>query len=269
MNKLLYLLVCLFTGIFGGICATDYGYTGLQGRRPTMEDKHVAIRNRQHGFYGVFDGHGGAEVADHAAKFLYHNVLTSSGFKINPLRALVAGCLVTDKELPSFAQYQGSTAIMALIKNQRIYIGNIGDSRAVLSHGGEAIALSQDHKPNRPDELKRITEVGGFVTQHGGVARVQGVLAVARAFGDLALRPYVTCEPETRVHKIEPDDEFLILACDGVWDVFSNQQAVDLVRASLQQNQDCKLASKLLADAAYQAGSMDNISVLVVKLGLS
>jgi protein phosphatase 1L len=264
MNKQRYLLILLFN--FAGFAfAIEHGHTGLQGRRPTMEDAHVAIKTGDHGFYGVFDGHGGSEVANYVAKFLYHNILTNSGFKINPMRALIAGCLVTDQDLPSFAYHQGSTAIMALIKNKCLYVGNIGDSRAVLSHQGQAVALSSDHKPTRADELKRITDAGGFVTQRGGVARVQGVLAMARAFGDLALRPYVICEPETCLHRITTGDEFLILACDGVWDVLSNQQAVELVRASLQQNGDCKLASKILVDAAYQAGSMDNISALIIK----
>lgn len=265
MNKLNYLLIIWFGILIKPIGAASYGYAALQGRRPTMEDTHVAIKTATHGFYAVFDGHGGKDVASYAAKFLYHNILTNSGFNINPMRALVAGCLLTDQNLPSFANQQGATAILALIKNKQLYIANLGDSRAVLSRHGEAIALSDDHKPNRPDELKRITDAGGFVT-HRGVARVQGMLAVSRAFGDHALRPYVICEPQTSLYNIEIGDDFLILACDGVWDVFSNQQAVDIVRTSLQQTDDYMLASKYLANAAYQAGSMDNISVLVIKI---
>ncbi len=243
-----------------------YGHASLQGRRPTMEDTYFAKEAESHAFYGVFDGHGGVEVARHLALKLYFNIVSCSYFKASPLRAMAAGCLLTNQDLLSFAENQGSCAIMALIKDDRLFIGNVGDSRAVLCRAGVAHALSQDHKPTRPDERKRIQDLGGFITMRGGVARVQGVLAITRAFGDFKLKPYVIAQPETLTHQIVREDEFLVLACDGVWDVFTNQQAVDLVRVSLQKSQDPKLAAQALAQAAYDAGSMDNISVLVVKL---
>ena len=203
---------------------------------------------------------------NHLVLKLYFNIINSTNFKTSPLRAILAGCLLTNQDLSSLAEQQGSTAIMALIKNGQIYVGNVGDSRAVLCSASKAQALSQDHKPDRPDEHKRITDLGGFVTSRGGVARVQGILAVSRAFGDFGLKPYVIAQPEIVVHEIKKQDEFLILACDGVWDVFTNQQAVDLVKASLQKSHDPRAAAQILAQAAYDAGSMDNISVLVVQL---
>lgn len=268
-SKLILILTICFAGLKGNFSApignAVYGHACLQGRRPTMEDAYFVKETPTHAFYGVFDGHGGSFVSRQLALKLYFNIVTSANFKASPLRAMIAGCLLTNQDLPSLADQQGSTAIMALFKNNQIYVGNVGDSRAVLCQAGKAVALSQDHKPDRPDEFARIKKLGGFVTCHG-VPRVQGVLAVSRAFGDFALKPYVIAQPETLVHSLTGQDEFLILACDGVWDVFTNQQAVDIVRASLQQKPDPKFAAKQLAQAAYDTGSMDNISVLVVKL---
>lgn len=243
-----------------------YGHASLQGRRPTMEDTYFVKETDRHTFYGIFDGHGGVDVARHLALKLYFNIVSCSVFKASPLRAMIAGCLLTNQDLLSYAENQGATAIMALIKDDKMYIGNVGDSRAVLCCAGNAQALSQDHKPDRPDERKRIESLGGFITKLGGIARLQGRLAVSRAFGDFSLKPYVIAQPEILVHPISKLDEFLILACDGVWDVLTNQQAVDLVRMSLQKNQNSKIAAQALAKAAYDSGSMDNISVLVINL---
>lgn len=264
-NNLILLASLLASSLQANL--TDiYGYASLQGRRPNMEDTYFVKLSSDHSFYGLFDGHGGNLVSRYLALKLYFNIVTQAQFKLSPLRAMLLGALATNHELPSLAYTQGSTAIMALIKGGRIYIGNVGDSRAVLSQNGLAVALSQDHKPNRPDELQRIKDLGGFVVNHGNIARLQGVLAVSRSFGDFNLRPYVIADPEALVHLIMPNDEFVILACDGVWDVFSNQQAVDLVRASLDQNSDPKNAAQALVQAAYDAGSMDNLSAIVIKL---
>lgn len=262
-KKLILGLVCLG---WQTPAQSTYGHASLQGRRPTMEDAYFAKEAANHAFYGLFDGHGGASVARHLALKLYFNIVSGASFVASPLRAMVAGCLLTNQDLTSLAEQQGSTAIMALLKNDQIYVGNVGDSRAVLCTAGVAKALSQDHKPDRPDERQRIEALGGFVALRGGIARVQGILAVSRAFGDFNLKPYVIAQPETLVHQITAQDEFLILACDGVWDVFTNQQAVELVRSSLQKNPDHKAAAQALVKAAYSAGSMDNISAIVIKL---
>lgn len=161
---------------------------------------------------------------------------------------------------------QGSTALTALIIDATMFIANTGDSRAVLCHEGTATPLSDDHKPTRPDEYERIIKAGGQVINYG-VPRVQGVLALSRALGDFELNPYVICEPEIVSKKIVNGDQFLILACDGVWDVLSNQEAVDIVRNQLTQSDDLTAAADALVQAAYKAGSTDNISALVIAFG--
>ncbi|MDR3425809.1 PP2C family protein-serine/threonine phosphatase, partial [Silvimonas sp.] len=145
---------------------------------------------------------------------------------------------------------------------------------------GRAVEMSVDHKPSREDEKSRIEKLGGKVI-HYGTWRVQGVLAVSRAFGDRRLKAFVSAEPEIKTWKIEEGDDFLILASDGVWDVLSSQAAVDIVKQAIdQQSQDgangsngntasggdFKEAAKRLTNAAYSYHSMDNITSLVIDL---
>ncbi|KAK8473200.1 hypothetical protein PHAVU_001G075400 [Phaseolus vulgaris] len=171
----------------------------------------------------------------------------------------------------------GSTAVVAVIAAEELVVANCGDCRAVLGRGGEAVDLSSDHKPNRPDELMRIEEAGGRVINWNG-QRVLGVLATSRSIGDQYLRPYVISKPEVTVTKRSSKDEFLILGSDGLWDVISSEVACQVVRKCLNgqirrvsnevgkhQNRAAEAAS-LLAEIALAKGSRDNTSVIVVEL---
>jgi protein phosphatase 2C len=136
-------------------------------------------------------------------------------------------------QLPK-CDHVGSTAVVAVVAPRHLVVSNCGDSRAVLCRGGAAIPLSSDHKPDRPDELERIQAAGGRVIFWDG-ARVFGVLAMSRAIGDSYLKPYVISDPEVRVlERKDGDDEFLILASDGLWDVVSNEVACNVVRACVR-----------------------------------
>lgn len=120
--------------------------------------------------------------------------------------------------------------------------------------------MSVDHKPNCKDERMRIENSGGCVVW-AGTWRVGGVLAVSRAFGDKPLKRYVIATPDVREETLGPDDEFIILASDGLWDVVSNQDAVNLVR----DVRDPEKAAKKLAEEAMSRGSNDNVSAIVVR----
>ena len=109
------------------------------------------------------------------------------------------------------------------------------------------------------DERKRIEDSGGFVTDS---KRVNGVLALSRALGDCDLHPPMTCEPVVTVTPIEEGDRFIIMGCDGLWDMVSNEVAVDLI----SECETTKEAAVLLRDYAYCLGSSDNISVIVIKI---
>jgi protein phosphatase 1L len=125
--------------------------------------------------------------------------------------------------------------------------------------------LSSDHKPNRPDELSRITKLGGKV-MHWGIWRLQGVLAVSRAIGDVSLQPYVTCEPEITKRIISDDEDmFIVLATDGVWDVLSNEDAAKCVMEAALTKPWNEVAKELCLHAKM-LGSQDNISATVIDL---
>ncbi|PVI05266.1 PP2C-domain-containing protein [Periconia macrospinosa] len=139
-----------------------------------------------------------------------------------------------------------------------LYTANVGDARIILCRNGRALRLSYDHKGSDENEGRRIAGAGGLILNN----RVNGVLAVTRALGDVYMKDLVTGHPYTTETVIQPDqDEFLILACDGVWDVCTDQEAVDLVRGI----QDPQAASKALVDHALARFSTDNLSCMVVR----
>ena len=139
---------------------------------------------------------------------------------------------------------------------QRLFQANCGDTRAVLVRNGKAERLSLDHKPSDPSERQRIMDLGGFVED----GRILGSLAVARAFGDSFLRPFVTAEPYIRMVKLLPTDTKLIFACDGCLDVMQDQSAVGIIA---NVNDDEEAATKIRIQA-YFLGSKDSISVILV-----
>lgn len=163
------------------------------------------------------------------------------------------------------------------------YTANLGDCRAVLCRGSQAIPLTTDHKPNRPDERQRILSAGGFVGTFAGIARVYSAagaglsvqepqqsatyLAVSRAFGDRPLKvptPLVSCEPEVKRFRVESEDLFIVVACDGIWDVLSNQDAVNI---GLQHFASAQSAADAIVKEAYKRGSSDNLTATVVQFG--
>lgn len=182
--------------------------------------------------------------------------------------AVKRGYLNTDSDFLKEDLHGGSCCVTALIRNGNLVVSNAGDCRAVISRGGVAEALTTDHRPSREDERERIETLGGYVDLCRGVWRIQGSLAVSRSIGDRHLKQWVTAEPETKVIKIEPEHDLLILASDGLWDKVSNQEAVDLARPLCVGNNKPQslLACKKLVDLACSRGSMDDTSVMLIKL---
>lgn len=237
--------------------------------RRSMEDEHVVIDNfggnPDQGYFAIYDGHGGRGAVDFTAKTLHKNLLEEfeKNPSISPLDALKQSYLATDKQMgETQIQFSGTTCISVLIRkqgNQRwLYAANAGDARAVLARDGKAFRLSYDHKGSDEGETKRIVDAGGFVVLN----RVNGILAVTRSLGDHAMKDYVIGEPHLLEVLLEPTDTHLILACDGLWDVASDQEAVDLMLAETDAQ---KMSDKLLIHA-LKNGSTDNISVMAVIL---
>lgn len=159
----------------------------------------------------------------------------------------------------------GSTLILALHDSGSVWVANVGDSRGVFSTDtGLAVPMSYDHKPCQLKEKKRIQEAGGFVAMNG-VWRVMGVLATSRALGDYPLKDkkVVVCDPDILTFSIkEHRMQFGVLASDGLWDTHTNEDAVSVLASRV--NKDSKLGSEVLAREAYDRGSLDNITVLVI-----
>jgi serine/threonine protein phosphatase PrpC len=232
-----------------------WGVADMQGWRKTMEDAFVASGHfpqgsqgwEDTGIFGVFDGHGGSQVADLCAAELPRAI--ARGRVSKPKDTMRSSFLAVDRNLGrANLDHVGCTAVVSLIDKQKICVANAGDSRAVLSRNGRAFALSRDHKPNLPAEMERIRNAGGHVSEHhvgtNKLYRVNRDLAVSRAMGDFRLKrnpklgeesQLVSCVPEIQFCIRQPEDEFMIIACDGVWDVLSSQEAVDRVGSYLPQ----------------------------------
>ncbi|GER54650.1 protein phosphatase 2C [Striga asiatica] len=282
-----------------------FGLTSICGRRRDMEDA-VAIhpyfcgRNRDSPsgwhFFGVYDGHGCSHVATRcrdrmheivgeeiekgeSSSFSWEQTMVQSFSKMDfeaGSRNTVASPCRCELRTPQ-CDAVGSTAVVALLTPDKIVVSNCGDSRAVLCRNGVAVPLSVDHKPDRPDELNRIQEAGGRVIFWDG-PRVLGMLAMSRAIGDNYLKPYVIPVPEVTVTERTAEDECLILASDGLWDVVSNETACGVARMCLMSHkrpendigdssdEACSDASVLLTKLALARGSTDNVTVLVIDL---
>lgn len=230
-----------------------------------MEDEHVVMENltevsakaglpddkKFRSFFGVFDGHCGRFAAefcrDNLPANLYKNphyadAQSKQGAESNEhySKALEEAFIKTDKDFLTKAHAEGNdagcTAISALLTDHSVIVGNLGDARCILSRGGKAIDLSKDHKPGREDEKARILRAGGFVVN----GRINSFLAVSRAIGDRDYKNWegkvyfqadlVSSSPDIHVEPLTPVDDFLVLACDGVWDVMSSQDVVDFLR---------------------------------------
>ncbi|XP_022214147.2 probable protein phosphatase 2C T23F11.1 isoform X2 [Drosophila obscura] len=260
------------------------GSSSMQGWRIEMEDAHTHILSLPEdptaAFFGVYDGHGGAGVAKFAGLHLHQFITKRQEYFDNNVEvALKRGFLDFDKEILQNGSWQqktaGSTAVVVLIKDQRLYCANAGDSRAIACVGGKVRALSVDHKPQDEAESSRILAGGGFVELN----RVNGSLALSRALGDfmykrnLYMRPeeqVVTAYPDVEVADLTEDWEFVVLACDGIWDVMSNQEVADFVRTRIGSGMSpeciCEelLNSCLATDSNVTGLGGDNMTAILV-----
>lgn len=232
-----------------------------------MEDYLVSefkkVDHNDLGLFAIFDGHMGHNVARYLQSNLFDNILKEPDLWTDTEKAIKRAYRATDSYILEQSLQLGrggSTAVTAiLINSQKLVIANVGDSRAVISRKGVAKQLSVDHEPGK--ERKVIESKGGFVSNiPGDVPRVDGQLAVARAFGDKSLKEHLSSDPDIAVEFIDDGVEFIILASDGLWKVMSNQEAAD----SLKHIKDADLAAKHLAAEALSRKSRDDISCIVV-----
>jgi len=243
----------------------------MQGWRVRMEDAHFAIGALEGdgwadtAAFAVMDGHGGKEVAEYCQEHLPLQI--GRGPSHDARAAMITAFEHIDELLEEGGEdainpssfygfgssgsgahpdWVGCTAIVCLVRRDVFIVANAGDSRAVLSRRKQAVPLSEDHKPNLPREKDRIQRAGGHVErQQVGTNvqyRVNGNLNLSRSIGDLeykknrdipACEQMISATPDVHVFRREVGDEFFIVACDGIWDVMGNQDAVDFVHERL------------------------------------
>ncbi|RMC01920.1 hypothetical protein DUI87_21081 [Hirundo rustica rustica] len=166
---------------------------------------------------------------------------------------------------PSPAVPAGTTCLIALLSDKELTVANVGDSRGVLcDKDGNAIPLSHDHKPYQLKERKRIKRAGGFISFNGSW-RVQGILAMSRSLGDYPLKNLNVVIPDPDILSFDLDKlqpEFMILASDGLWDAFSNEEAVRFIKERLDEPH---FGAKSIVLQSFYRGCPDNITVMVVK----
>jgi protein phosphatase 2C len=270
------------------------------GQRPQQEDAYSAelipSEEEELEFYGVYDGHGGDTVSAHCKSNLHTCFATSLlrqqeraadsndrslGRSANSTKEYVKAALESsfeqiDQQLwkGKTAMYVGSTAVVAVLSKQHLWLANCGDSRAVLSRGRKEIVSTKDHDPNLPEERARITAAGGVVLCVYGCHRVNGALAMSRAIGDHALHPAVNSCPDVTVIDRTADDDFLVIASDGLWDVCTNQEVIGIAHRSIDRAQktmdraaSLQIACMVLTKVALEyRGSRDNTTVLLVDM---
>lgn len=268
--------------------------TSLIGKRDSNEDQHVVIKNMDGGdstkhkinYFAVYDGHGGKKVSkylkDNLAGYFvrksvkYHPGTTPQGKYtkyINKVYDIIQKKFTVKSK--HISEHCGSTALVVIQYPSKsgsgIYVINLGDCRVVLCNKYNiGQQLTKDHKPNAYEERIRIESLGGVI-KFDGDYRIDG-LSVSRVFGDLDARDYITNVPEIFKYSVSKTDKFMILACDGLWDVLSNQDATDFVLAHMtdklgdQTGSSSKNIAKKLAEYAIERGSFDNVSVIIVFL---
>ncbi|CED82468.1 pp2c-domain-containing protein [Phaffia rhodozyma] len=272
-----------------------YAISEMQGWRISMEDAHATILSlpppssssstdaKHPAFFAVYDGHGGSTVAKYTGSTLHTRLSELPEYaEGNYEVAFKKAFLGTDDALradPKFVNDpSGCTAVAVLITpDNRFICANAGDSRSVLSVGGKEEPLSHDHKPTNEKETARIVAAGGFVDYN----RVNGNLALSRAVGDFEFKQNHSLDAEHQVVTVDPDiishawtgeEEFLVVACDGIWDCLTSQQVVDFTRRAIANGDSlvkiCEdMMEKCLAPSSEIGGiGCDNMTVCIVAI---
>jgi len=255
------------------------GHASEKGRRKRNEDRHcfdddfrdeAFCTSDRLAYYAIYDGHNGTTVAQNCSEIVHTQLLFHQEFPARPELFFKEGYAHADKLVTVADDKSGATAVTAIIFGNTLYVANIGDSECVLvSRNDEDGSYSNTlmtvkHVLTDDSEKQRVTGMGGMVV----CGRLFGTLAVSRAFGDSEFKEagneYVSVDPHIATRELNHSDEMMIIACDGLWDRLSYddamKQAVEL-RSSGMGPSD---VAKSLIKNALERGTMDNVTVLVV-----
>lgn len=271
-----------------------YGLCSMQGWRVDMEDAHTTVVSlgdmmKSWSFYAVFDGHAGKIAADICSKDLVDKIqtiltndvmsgLTDSGDYSKELvettikKSFLSMDTILRDQLRHQGDRSGTTCTALLITPKHYFFINCGDSRGLIVKNGKVHFSTEDHKPTNDAERDRIVRASGLVMNQ----RINGSLAVSRALGDF---DYKTAEDRAQTEQLvspEPDvvcvdrdleeDQFICLACDGIFDVFTNEDLSDYITSRLKISQKYDLITAEIIDTSLHKGSRDNMSVILLAL---
>jgi len=265
------------------------------GRREEMEDGFVFVDGfggqRENTFFAIYDGHGGRHCVDYVTQHLHNNL--AAEIERTPTAvpdAFMRAFSITDGNMQaSGINSSGCTACSCLLRQEgdantrTIYTAHLGDARAVICRGGLAVRLTSmsDHKATDPAEAKRVVENGGTIFNE----RVNGMLAISRAFGDHQLKmpalpkDVVSNVPDITSTELTDQDMFVIVACDGLWDVVQDQESVNLVLEGIRElmqlmpnqsdqannkKQMAEVLARMLLEEALARGTSDNVSCMLM-----
>ncbi|KAM3136105.1 hypothetical protein pb186bvf_011727 [Paramecium bursaria] len=212
----------------------------MQGWRITMEDAHICEKVDENVYlFAIFDGHGGPDISKFVKQNFVNQLKQNEEFKSkNYSLSLTQVFQELDQLILQLCvknQRTGSCAVVALIADNTLYVANLGDSRCLLQRDLEVIEMTKDHTPNIFQESLRIRKAGGVVDDYG---RLNSQLSVSRAFGVFEFKGNVSlasnqqqviCVPEIRKIKLNSDDKFLFLGCDGMFETLNNFQIMQTI----------------------------------------
>lgn len=290
----------------------SYSYAGVDpladpGRPKVNQDTGYIVRdfggNPEQALFAVYDGHGlrGDKVAQFISQMISNKLEEHPGLVGDETAAFEHAFTAADKALAPQkkmdAEWSGSTAVAALLRGDKVWVANVGDTRCILASNSKAAQrkggvmsreikskeLSKTHSPDLPSEKKRIEQSGGFVSPPPGpglsarvwsdAAMTQVGIAMARSIGDHAVTKLgVIATPDVQAYDLTSDDQFMILATDGIWEFVSSQEAVEIVWEVLRNGGSASDASRLLIEKAallwnkFEDGYRDDITAIVVSL---
>jgi protein phosphatase 1L len=248
----------------------SYGVSEEIGLRPGMEDAHAIRDLPEKNFFSaeVFDGHLGCNAAHIASEVLtpYYLGIRSSCLELTEIckvdaQLLREAYLWTDSFIDAQGLLCGTAAATLYLWGECFLAANVGDVAIVIGTAEGIRILTIEHKPYLTEELTRIEAAGGKVLLMD-IPRVQGELAMSRALGDSHLKPYIIAEPRIVEGILGRENDFAIIACDGLWNVLSPEEAIAIVR----NLGNAHIAAPLLCRTALEKWSTDNITVIVLDL---
>ena len=258
-------------------------FTSVKGRRETNEDRHNVILNINEddsnlnsiNLFGIYDGHGGSWVS----KYLEANIPNYYMNKkflppFNQEFHTKVFLLIQSELLKNHLGYSnGSTCLLNLMYKDKsdnsinMNIVNLGDSRmTIVNSKGISKSITKDHKPDDSVEKSRLTKMGGEIYKDSeGVYRI-GDLSLSRAFGDGDNAPYISQKPDVFEIKITSETKYIVMACDGLWDIIESEDLGKVIKTILKKNNNPDNLAVELANWALDKGSTDNVSVIVIEV---